>query len=75
MDAEHGKSAPTRVNPAALVVADAARLLAKASSEPVTEAMIRGDIDDGAPTNPDGTVNLVHYAAWLAMKTREDAGG
>ena len=37
--------------------------------------MIRGDIDDGAPTNPDGTVNLVHYAAWLAMKTREDAGG
>lgn len=63
------------MNPAALVVADAARLLAKASSEPVTEAMIRGDIDDGAPTNPDGTVNLVHYAAWLAMKTREDAGG
>jgi hypothetical protein len=63
------------VNPAALAVADAARLLAKASSEPVTEAMIRGDIDDGAPTNTDGTVNLVHYAAWLAMKTREDAGG
>jgi hypothetical protein len=63
------------VHPAALAVADAARLLAKASSEPVTEAMIRGDIDDGAPTNPDGTVNLVHYAAWLAMKTREDAGG
>ncbi len=63
------------MHPAALAVADAARLLAKASSEPVTEAMIRGDIDDGAPTNPDGTVNLVHYAAWLAMKTREDAGG
>ena len=63
------------MHPAALAVADAARLLAKASSEPVTEAMIRGDIDDGEPTNPDGTVNLVHYAAWLAMKTREDAGG
>ena len=63
------------MHPAALAVADAARLLAKASSEPVTEAMIRGDIDDGAPTTPDGTVNLVHYAAWLAMKTREDAGG
>jgi len=63
------------VHPAALAVADAARLLAKASSEPVTEAMIRADIEDGAPTNQDGTVNLVHYAAWLAMKTREDAGG
>jgi hypothetical protein len=37
--------------------------------------MIAADIRDGAPTNPDGTVNLVHYAAWLALKTREDAGG
>ena len=74
-DPEHAKSAPARVNPAALAVADAARLLAKAGGEPVTEAMIAADIRDGAPTNPDGTVNLVHYAAWLAMKTREDAGG
>ena len=74
-DPEHGKSAAVRVNPAALAVADAARLLAKAGGEPVTEAMIRADIEDGAPTNQDGTVNLVHYAAWLAMKTREDAGG
>ena len=63
------------MNPAALAVADAARLLAKASSEPVTEAMIRADIEDGAPTNQDGTVNLVHYAALLALKSREDAGG
>jgi 2-methylcitrate dehydratase PrpD len=74
-DPEHGKSPPARVNPAALAVADAARLLAKAGGEPVTEAMIAADIRDGAPTNPDGTVNLVHYAAWLALKTREDAGG
>ena len=74
-DAEHGKSAASRLNPAALAVADAARLLARASGEAVTEAMIRADIGDGAPTNPDGTVNLVHYAAWLAMRTREDAGG
>ena len=74
-DPEHAKSPPARVNPAALAVADAARLLAKAGGEPVTEAMIAADIRDGAPTNPDGTVNLVHYAAWLALKTREDAGG
>jgi hypothetical protein len=32
------------VNPAALAVADAARLLAKAGGEPVTEAMIAADI-------------------------------
>ena len=74
-DPEHAKSPPVRVNPAALAVADAARLLAKAGGEPVTEAMIAADIEDGAPTNPDGTVNLVHYAAWLALRTREDAGG
>ncbi len=75
MDAEPEKSAPTRANPAALTVADAARLLAKAGGEPVTEAMIRADITDGAPTNADGTVNLLHYAAWLARKSSEDAGG
>ena len=56
-------------------MADAARLLAKAGGEPVTEAMIRADITDGAPTNADGTVNLLHYAAWLARKSSEDAGG
>ena len=29
---------------------------------PVTVEMLQADIDDGAPTNPDGTMNLVHYA-------------
>ena len=75
MDPDSGKSEPARVNPAALAVADAARLLAKAGGEPVTEAMIAADIEAGAPTNPDGTVNLVHYAAWLALKASEDASG
>jgi len=32
--------------------------------------MIREDIDDGAPLNADGTLNLVHYAAWLARETQ-----
>jgi len=31
--------------------------------------MIRYDIEAGAPVNADGTVNLVHYAAWLAKET------
>jgi hypothetical protein len=31
----------------------------------VTEAVLRDDIEAGAPTNADGTLNLVHYAAWL----------
>lgn len=59
------------LNPNALAPADAARLLAKAGGEPVTEEMIRRDLDGGAPLNRDGTVNLVHYAAWL-VKERTD---
>jgi hypothetical protein len=34
--------------------------------------MVLRDVADGAPTNADGTINLVHYAAWLV---REMAGG
>ena len=56
------------MNPNALVPADAARLLTKAGGEPVTEEMIRADLDDGAPLNRDGTLNLVHYAAWLVKE-------
>jgi hypothetical protein len=54
------------VNPNALSVAQVVRLLATAGLEaPVTEEMIRADIADGAPVNADGTINLVHYCAWL----------
>lgn len=49
----------------AITPADAARLLAGAGWPEITEAMVRDDIAAGAPTNADGTVNLVHYAAWL----------
>ena len=35
---------------------------------PVSEEMLRADIDAGAPTNADGTMNLVHYAAWLVRE-------
>jgi len=56
----------------ALTPAQAAKILAAAGSRRITEAMVLADIDAGAPTNADGTVNLVHYAAWLV---REVAGG
>jgi len=63
-----------RLNPAALAVADAARLLSRAGGQRITEAMLAADIDAGAPTNPDGTINLMHYAAWLVkeMSSRGD---
>lgn len=62
------------VNPNRLTVDQAARLLSAASPRPVTVAMLRADVDAGAPTNADGTINLVHYAAWLAREMGRSAG-
>jgi hypothetical protein len=61
------------LSPTSLTVADAARLLTKAGSQPVTIAMLEADLVAGAPANADGTINLVHYAAWLVreMSTRD----
>jgi hypothetical protein len=58
------------LKPTALSVADVARVLAAAGGQGVTAEMIQGDVDAGAPTNADGTINLVHYAAWLALQDR-----
>jgi len=55
-------------NPLALSVADAARLLNRVGGKSITEATLRADIAAGAPTNADGTINLVHYCAWLAKE-------
>ncbi len=63
----------SRLNPAALPVADAARVLTRLGGKAVTEAMLRADIEAGAPANTDGTLNLVHYAAWLVKEMA--AGG
>jgi hypothetical protein len=56
------------LKPTALSVADAAKVLSKSGGRPVTENMLRADLDAGAPTNPDGTINLLHYAAWLVRE-------
>ncbi|WP_425613624.1 hypothetical protein NA78x_003459 [Anatilimnocola sp. NA78] len=59
---------PPKINPAAMTLADAARVLSKVGSASVTEATLQADVDAGAPTNRDGTLNLVHYAAWLVKE-------
>ena len=61
------------LNPAALSVTDTARTLTRVGGQAITEAMIQRDIDQGAPTNADGTINLVHYAAWLVKDLAERA--
>jgi len=55
----------TKLNPLRLSPADAARLLSKAGGEPIPEAAVREAIDQGAPVDADGAINLVHFAAWL----------
>ena len=40
-------------------------LLSVAAKVRIPVAQIEEDIQSGAPTNPDGTLNLMQYAAWL----------
>jgi len=52
----------------ALPLADLARLLSKSAGRAISPETLRRDVDAGAPVNPDGTINLVHYAAWLVKE-------
>jgi len=59
---------PRKKSPAALDIDDLVRLLRASGSRHVNVERVRADIDAGAPTNIDGTVNLVHYGAWLVRQ-------
>ena len=65
MSADREKSP---LSPTAMSLHDAARLLTHLGGDPVSGGMLQADIDAGAPVNPDGTLNLVHYAAWLVKE-------
>ena len=56
------------LNPQALRLADLAKILTALGPRPVTVEMLQADLDDGAPVNRDGTVNLLHFAAWLVRE-------
>ena len=57
------------LDPTALTVEEAAKMLG------LPRERLEEDIGAGALTNADGTVNLLHYAAWLNMMAREDDRG
>jgi hypothetical protein len=64
-----GAESPTpSLNPQALALCDAARVFAAAAGAQVDEGMLEADIEAGAPINADGTLNVVHYAAWLVRE-------
>jgi hypothetical protein len=53
------------LDPQALALSDAARVLSAACGGTIDIQMLEEDLASGAPANADGTLNLVHYAAWL----------
>ena len=60
MTTEHTPIDPNRLTPE-----KAAKLLSAAAKIRVPAEQIAADLEVGAPQNADGTINLVHYAAWL----------
>jgi len=63
MTAENAPLDPNR-----LTVDQAAKLLSAAAKVRVPAEQIAADLEAGAPRNPDGTINLVHYCAWLVKE-------
>lgn len=59
---------PPPLNPQALALADAARVLSAAGDGTIDVALLEADLAAGAPHNADGTLNLVLYAAWLVRE-------
>jgi hypothetical protein len=49
-------------------LAEAAALFTRFRAQRTTLDTIRADLAAGAPANPDGTINLIHYAAWLVRE-------
>ncbi len=68
---DHDPQTRNQLSPTALSIDVAAKILSKAGGRRITEEMLRNDIDAGAPTNPDGTLNVVNYAAWLIKETAQ----
>ena len=57
-----------QVDPTRLTIEQAGKLLSAAFRERIDVTKIQEDLDAGAPTNADGTINLVHYSAWQAKE-------
>lgn len=54
-----------KISLTALKIEQMAAILRKLGSETATVENIKRDIADGAPTNEDGTLNVIDYTAWL----------
>ncbi len=66
--ASSDSSAAGAINPSALTVEQAARVLTAVGGRWTTVETIRSHIQRGAPTAVDGRINLMHYMAWLTQE-------
>ncbi len=48
-------------------------LLVKGGYRAMSADELANDIDAGMPLNADGTVNLIHYIAWLVKEVNTNA--
>lgn len=51
-----------------LRIDDLVRFLKSVGSSSASREIIEADIAAGCPVNPDGTVSLLAYAAWLVRR-------
>ena len=56
------------LSPTALSLHYVVQILARSGAQRATQERVEADIRAGAPVNPDGTVNMLHYSAWLARE-------
>jgi hypothetical protein len=61
----------------AVPIDQAAMLLRRSGSQRASIEDLRADLAAGAPGNPDGTINLIAYGAWLvrSLATQESTHG
>lgn len=60
-----------RISLVALTKEQLVELLVKVGSSTFTRDTLESDISKRAPVNDDGTINLIHYAAWLIRENDE----
>jgi len=60
-----------RINIVALTRSQLVELLIKVGSRTFTMEILESDIANQAPVNNDGTINLIHYVAWLILEINE----
>ena len=53
--------------PTSLSIEQLAMMLERLGA-PIGREAIEADLKAGAPVNADGTIHLLHYAAWLARE-------